>query len=223
MADGPDIGFIDSSNATCYRAAPSTNRCYIGWEPLYVAADTSQYIISMTVSIDNRVRGYFSGFFQNYMYIPFEQLAPGYLVDCGLPGSGGNPSMGKTYPYTIRARETGGLSSANYGSVTCPADIVAATDVILSGPATGYVGVPVQFTASVTPPNASPPITYTWTATSQTTGNTSGGNSSPRNYTWGATGNKQVKVDVTNAAGVTVSATKNINILRVLYLPLVRR
>jgi hypothetical protein len=169
MADGPEISFIESSNATCYREAPSTNRCYIGWQPLYVSADPGQYIISMTVSINNQLRGFFSGFFQNSMYIPFEQLAPGFLVDCGLPGSGSNPNLGKTYAYTIHARETSGLASANYGSVTCPADIVAATDVSLSGPATGYVGVPVQFTASVSPPNASQPITYTWTATSQTT------------------------------------------------------
>ncbi|NJN43569.1 MAG: hypothetical protein HC806_01720 [Anaerolineae bacterium] len=58
------------------------------------------------------------------MYIPSDMTDPGYKVTCGLPGDGGNPTFGNIYSYTIRARETGGLSSANYGTVKCPADIV---------------------------------------------------------------------------------------------------
>ena len=81
-------------------------------------------MISMTVSIDGYLRANHSGFFQTSMFIPGEMYDSGFRVTCGFPGAGGVPGMGKTYSYIIRARETGGLSAANYGSVTCPADVV---------------------------------------------------------------------------------------------------
>ena len=90
---------------------------------MYVTASTSQYIISMTLTIDGELQSYNSGFFQTAMYIPGTLYSPGFRVNCGLPGTT-PPGLGKTYPYTIRARETGGLAAANYGSVTCPGDIV---------------------------------------------------------------------------------------------------
>jgi len=118
--ESPTISFIDSPSATCYRASVGT--CYIEWSYLYVSASASQYIISMTVSIDDRIRAYHSGFFQNSMYIPGDMLEPGFKVACGWPGASAAPELGYSYNYVIRAAETGGLKSANYGSVTCPAD-----------------------------------------------------------------------------------------------------
>jgi hypothetical protein len=120
----PDISFIDSSNATCSRPVPGTGACYIQWNYLYVTAASSSYIISMTVAIDNHIRAYHAGFFQTSMYIPSGMTAPGYRVTCGAPGSSGMAEWGRTYSYAIRARETSGLSAANYGSVLCPADTV---------------------------------------------------------------------------------------------------
>ena len=120
----PTISFIDSPSASCSRPVPGTGACYIQWNYLYVTAASSSYIISMTVTIDNHIRAYHAGFFQTYMYIPADMTAPGYKVTCGTPGSGGTADWGHTYTYAIRARETTGLSSANYGSVTCPADTV---------------------------------------------------------------------------------------------------
>lgn len=122
--DSPAISFIDSPSATCFRPVAGTGACFIEWNYLNVTAASGSYIISMTVAIDNRIRAYHSGFFQTSMYIPSDMTTPGYQVTCGKPGSGGQPDWGKTYSYVIRARETGGLSAANYGSVTCPADIV---------------------------------------------------------------------------------------------------
>ncbi len=119
----PTISFIDSPNPTCYRPAPGTGTCYLQWSYLYVTAATSQYVISMTVAIDGEVRAYHAGFFQTYMYVPGEMYGPGFKVTCGFPGASGNPAMGNTYSYVIRARESGGLASANYGSVMCPADV----------------------------------------------------------------------------------------------------
>lgn len=122
-ADGeqPTISFIDSPNATCQRARPGTGLCTIQWGYLYVTASSSQYIISMTVELDGRLRAYHSGFFQTNLYIPPDMLGDGFRVTCGKPDAAG---LGRTYAYTIRASETGGLSAANYGSVTCPGDEV---------------------------------------------------------------------------------------------------
>lgn len=120
----PAISFIDSPSATCSLPTPGTGACYIQWDYLYVTAASGSYMISMTVAIDNRIRAYHSGFFQSWMYIPEDMTAPGYKVTCGAPGSGGTAGWGKTYAYALRARETSGLTAANYGSVTCPADVV---------------------------------------------------------------------------------------------------
>ncbi|CAG1772761.1 hypothetical protein BAC2_02995 [uncultured bacterium] len=120
----PAISFIDNQSAACYRPVAETGVCYIDWYYLYVTASSGQYIISMTVAIDNEVRAYHSGFFQTTMYVPGDMYGNGFKVMCGAPGAGGNPALGNTYNYTIRARETGGLSSANYGSVTCPTDAI---------------------------------------------------------------------------------------------------
>jgi hypothetical protein len=60
------------------------------------------------------------GFFQTSMYVPYSMLGQGVKVVCGAPGAGGDPQMGKAYGYTIRARDSANLSSANYGTVYCP-------------------------------------------------------------------------------------------------------
>ena len=116
----PAISFIDSPSPTCYRASVGT--CYLEWSYLSVSASPSQYIISMTVSINDRVRAYHAGFFQTSMYIPGNMLNPGFKVACGWRGASGAPELGYAYNYVIRAAETGGLKSANYGTITCPAD-----------------------------------------------------------------------------------------------------
>lgn len=120
----PTISFIDSPSPTCYLPKAGTGACYIQWSYLYVTAASGSYVVSMTVSIDNRIRAYHSGFFQSSMYIPAGMTQLGYKVTCGAPDSESASMWGNTYAYTIRARDTNGLSAANYGSVTCPADRV---------------------------------------------------------------------------------------------------
>jgi hypothetical protein len=108
----------------CYRPVKGTGACYIQWDYLYVTATSPSYVISMTVTIDGRVRAYHSGFFQTSMIVDDQMTNPGFRVTCGTPGAGGVPGMGETYPFIIKARESGGLSAQNTGSVTCPADVV---------------------------------------------------------------------------------------------------
>lgn len=130
----PTISFIDSPSATCYRAEELSETCYIEWTYLYVGAAASQYILSMTVEIDGRLRANVQGFFQTYMYIPSGMFTPGFEVACGQPGAGGVPKLGNLYSYIIRATETGGgPPAANYGSVPCPATLHIFSDGFESG------------------------------------------------------------------------------------------
>lgn len=117
----PLISFIDSPTATCYQDGEAFDTCYLEWGYLYVEAGDTQYIIRMTVEIDGRLRAVYSGFFQTYMYVPADMHGPGFEVACGEAGAGGDPELGAAYSYTIRAAESGGLTSANYGTAYCPA------------------------------------------------------------------------------------------------------
>ncbi len=119
--NAPAIGFIDSPSATCYQPNPNQNICYINWYYLSVSA-APNYMITMTVALNSYgTVANVNGFFQTSMYIPYNMLGQGFRVPCGSLGAGGNPQLGNAYAYTIRARDSAGLSSANYGTVYCPA------------------------------------------------------------------------------------------------------
>ncbi len=116
----PNIGFIDSPSATCYLPDPSQNSCYITWYYLGVNASPN-YMITMTATLNNiGPIAHVQGFFQTSMYVPYNMLGQGIKVPCGSPGAGGNPQLGNAYAYTVRARDSANLGSANYGTVYCP-------------------------------------------------------------------------------------------------------
>jgi hypothetical protein len=225
----PEISFIDSPTAQCYMPEMHKDTCYIQWDYLQVSASTSQYIISMTVAIDGQMRAYHSGFFQTSMYVPTDMFRPGLRVTCGPPGSNPNPFLGKTYAYTIRARETGGFAAANYGSVTCPADVVPPAILILVGPDTGRRGVTYSFTATTSPITTTLPITYVWQINDHPTVTFTHGLSATQDIVWSTPGTKQILVTAFNAAGVAnestdkLVATTQIIIPREIFLPVLRR
>lgn len=115
----PEVSTIDSPAPTCELPQPGTGDCYLTWSYLYADADPN-YMITMTVSIDDQPRARYHGFFQTYMYIPTEMLA--FRVSCGSSGSGGLQDFGRSHSYTLRARDSAGSKTANYGTVICPAD-----------------------------------------------------------------------------------------------------
>jgi len=116
----PNIGFIDSPSATCYQPDPDQDSCYINW--YYLSVDASpNYMITMTAVLNNfGPVAHVQGFFQTSMYVPYNMLGQGFKVPCGGAGAGGNPELGNAYAYTIRARDSANLGSANYGTVYCP-------------------------------------------------------------------------------------------------------
>lgn len=117
----PNISYIDSPSATCYQPDPGRDVCKLTWYYLSVSASPN-YMITMTLSLNNNGPvAHTQGFFQTSMYIPYNMLGEGVQVACGPLGAGGNPQLGNAYGYTIRARDSAGLSSANYGTAYCPA------------------------------------------------------------------------------------------------------
>jgi hypothetical protein len=116
----PLIGFIDSPTAACVQPDPAKNECFINW--YYIAVDANpNYMVTMIVNLnDFGFVARYDGFFQTSMYAPYNMNPQGYKVVCGAPGVGGFPGWGKSYSYTIRARDSNNLGSANYGTVVCP-------------------------------------------------------------------------------------------------------
>ena len=117
----PNIGFIDSPSATCYQPDPSRDECFLTW--YYLAVDAApNYMITMTLTLNNSGPvAHTQGFFQTSMYVPYNMLGKGFKVACGSLGAGGNPTLGNAYAYTVRARDSANLGSANYGTTYCPA------------------------------------------------------------------------------------------------------
>lgn len=221
--DAPQISFIDSPTAQCVQLERYKDTCYIQWYALQVAASSPAYVISMTVAIDDRLRANYSGFFQSSMFVPAGFHSPGFRVACGPPGASGKPNLGETYPYILRARDSNGLSAANYGSVTCPADTVPVSSVNLSGPPEGYIGIPYPFAAATSPITATLPITYTWQATNQTSATLVQGLASNLSYTWTTPGNKVITVNASNFSGSsTVARTITIKIPKT-FIPIVSK
>jgi hypothetical protein len=120
-AGTPDISFIDSPSATCYRSGLHSDTCYVNWYSLYVATVSSQYMISMTLTIDGQIRANYQGFFQSAINVSPLSHGDGFQVPCGPIGVDGMPNMGHVYSWTLKARDTAGFKAANYGSVVCPA------------------------------------------------------------------------------------------------------
>jgi hypothetical protein len=119
----PLISFIDSPTVACVLPDTSKDECFINWYYMSVSADPN-YMITMTVALNSL--GYVSrygGFFQTSMYVPYNMTPQGYKVTCGALGSGGVQDWGAAYAWTIRARDSSNLKSANYGTAYCPAFI----------------------------------------------------------------------------------------------------
>lgn len=127
----PLIGFIDSPSAMCFQPDSSQDVCYVNWYYLSVDA-TPNYMIDMWAVLNPKVVLKVKGFFQTSMYVPGQSLGLGFRVQCGPPvddpsscpsppGSCVPLKVGNSYAYTVKAKDSANLGSANYGTVTCPA------------------------------------------------------------------------------------------------------
>jgi len=116
----PDISFIDSPTPYCYQPDSTQDTCYLNWNSMYVDASPS-YMVAMTVTLNSiGVVAHYQGFFQTSMSVYYDMQGPGFKVACGAPGAGGRPLLGNAYSWTIQARASDNLKSANYGTTYCP-------------------------------------------------------------------------------------------------------
>lgn len=227
-ANAPAISPIDGPAPSCVLPRPGTDACYLTWSYLSASASPN-YMITMTVEIDEQPRARYHGFFQTSMYIPAEMLV--FRVPCGVPGSseavgtGEDPqNWGMRHSYAVRGRDSAGLRSANYGSVVCPADQVALAAVSLDGPAAGKYGRPNTFTAAVTPLTATLPITYTWLAEDHPpVVEVNGSAAISRTYAWNSYGHKTVHLTISNPVSELVLTGTILIEPYSIYSPLIRR
>jgi hypothetical protein len=117
----PNIGFIDSPTGTCYQPDPGQDACYLNW--YYASVNASpNYMVAMTITVNTvGIVARMAGFFQTSMYVPYSMFDRGFKVACGALGAGGNAQLGNAYSWTINARDSSNLKSANYGTAYCPA------------------------------------------------------------------------------------------------------
>lgn len=117
----PSISFIDSPSPSCYQPDASRDECYLTWYYMSVDAAPATYLVTMTLALnDVGPVAHTHGFFQSSMYVPYSMLGDGFKVACGSPGAGDNPRMGNAYGYSIRARDSNGARSSNFGTIYCP-------------------------------------------------------------------------------------------------------
>ncbi len=126
------ISIIDSRTVACVIPDPEVDSCEMRWESLYVSAGTD-YVTFMTFKIDGKARAIYTGFFQNFMYVPSDMQPETFKVDCGKLGSGGDPTLGMAHTYYIEAFDTTGKLASNFGAVLCPASILLFKDGFESG------------------------------------------------------------------------------------------
>jgi hypothetical protein len=106
---------------TCIQPDPAENVYIINWNNFFAQAVSGNYMRSITLTIDDRVRAFYLGFFETYLYVDDLHHSSGFRVPCGAFGSGGHPAVGALDTFSIRAEDTGGYVSTAYGSVRCPA------------------------------------------------------------------------------------------------------
>jgi hypothetical protein len=215
--NSPEISSITSPSPSCVLPRRGTDICYISWNYMYAFADPN-YMITMTVQIDDRSRARYQAFFQTSMYVPAEMLQ--FSVSCGAPGASGDPNWGLSHSYALRARDSAGLKAANYGQVFCPADQVPLTSASLSGPISGKPWVNYTFNAAAIPVTTTLPVTYTWEATGHAILVDVGGASKSRSFSWSSYGSK---VTISNPVSSLIRQRTIVIQPYSIFLPLLRK
>lgn len=119
------ITSIDSPGAQCRKI--KKNDCAISWAYLSVGAAPS-FMQWIRVIVEGQVVFHATAFFQQSMYVSYQQIGDSIPVKCGKAGSSPDPHpspnpalpYGNKYNYVIEARDSAGLIARNFGSVQCP-------------------------------------------------------------------------------------------------------
>ncbi len=118
-AQPANVPIIYTLTPTCYQPVPEENACYINWSYMDVASDPSysSYIVAISITVGNRLRARYGGFFQTVAYLEPGLRGAGLKVACGPRGADG---WGNTYAWQVSASNTNGLGTSIGDSIRCP-------------------------------------------------------------------------------------------------------
>jgi hypothetical protein len=119
--DHPTISTIESPSPTCYRPGLHSNICRVNWGLVRVSTVSPRTIVSVTLTIDGRMRANYQGYFQSSLSVEPGFHGDGFQVACGFEGVDGVAGMGRVYDWRLKALDSEGLEATNKGTVTCPA------------------------------------------------------------------------------------------------------
>ena len=120
QAFSPDSTSLTLSNPTCQQAKSNTGSCYINLRTLSASSDDPTFG-HVEISIDGKVRAYYSAFFEDSINTEYAMLGPGLQVTCGLPNAGGDPQNGNIYPVVVTVFLADVPALTDTANVTCPA------------------------------------------------------------------------------------------------------
>lgn len=118
--DSSTISSFSTQTPYCYQPDLDQDVCYINFYRHYAESAPATYMRYMTVTIDSHIRAVYRGFFQSSMYVGYDMQSPGFKVACGPPNASGDPTMGKSYSYSIEVIDSDNGWSGNYGTLKCP-------------------------------------------------------------------------------------------------------
>ncbi len=105
----------------CYQPDPAKDECFINWYSIY-ADSAPDNIRTITTTLTSKgIMASYKGFFQTSMYISYNMAGQGYRVECGALGSGGVPTLGKSYAWNIKVEDATGYWISHSGTIYCPA------------------------------------------------------------------------------------------------------
>jgi hypothetical protein len=119
QASSPASISLTLSNPTCRQEKSNTGTCYINLRSLSASSDDPTFS-HVEISIDGKVRAYYSAFFEASINANFDMMGPGLRVTCGLPNAGGDPKNGNIYPVVVTVFLGDVPSLTNTANVTCP-------------------------------------------------------------------------------------------------------
>ena len=115
------------SNPTCRQAKTSSGTCVINLRSLNANSDDPTFS-HVEISINGKVRAYYSAFFESSVNANNAMLGNGLQVPCGLPNAGGDPNSGYIYHVVVSAYLAGGPAIIDSANVTCP--YIASTNLL---------------------------------------------------------------------------------------------
>lgn len=107
------------SNPTCTQAKDIAGTCYLNLR--YLNASSSDPTFShVEISVDGKVRAFYSTFFESSVYVGNAMQGKGLQVKCGLPNASGDPLYGQQYQVVITAFLADVPSVTDTANVNCP-------------------------------------------------------------------------------------------------------